>query len=185
MYVCLCWGEAMRQVAHVEVAPASLCTTTNVRCHALPPVSASAQHLHLVTATKGALLAASYEPLRADGCPGWIISNCFAVNASAVQALPKSVPSALHSFSSTDLAQVQLPETTAAIKEHAGKMSSSWSSCRPDAIGGADFETYCWAHTVSHRDPGFTGFFRSVNLKYTSCNRKPYVLHCLLHTEFL
>jgi hypothetical protein len=44
---------------------------------------------------------------------------------------------------------VQLAAAVGSIKGHAAKMHASWSSCRPDAIGGADLDAYRWAHTVS------------------------------------
>ncbi|WIA11509.1 hypothetical protein OEZ85_011622 [Tetradesmus obliquus] len=65
-----------------------------------------------------------------------------------LQALPKAVPSALESFSNADAAAVQLPTAVAAIRGHADKMAASWQSCRPDSIGGADLQTYRWAHSV-------------------------------------
>jgi hypothetical protein len=66
-----------------------------------------------------------------------------------VQALPRTVPSALESFSSAEADAVQLPAAAAAIRGHADKMAASWQSCRPDSIGGADLQTYRWAHSVS------------------------------------
>lgn len=66
-----------------------------------------------------------------------------------MQALPKSVPSAVDTFTPEEAGQVQLPVAVAAIKGHAAKMAASWASCRPDAIGGADLKAYRWAHTVS------------------------------------
>ncbi|KAF6264965.1 hypothetical protein COO60DRAFT_1634018 [Scenedesmus sp. NREL 46B-D3] len=64
------------------------------------------------------------------------------------QALPSAVPSALESFSAADAEAVQLPAAAAAICGHADKMAASWQSCRPDSIGGADLQTYRWAHSV-------------------------------------
>jgi hypothetical protein len=65
------------------------------------------------------------------------------------QALPQSVPSAVDTFTPDEADQLQLPAAVASIKGHAAKMHASWSSCRPDAIGGADLSAYRWAHTVS------------------------------------
>lgn len=65
-----------------------------------------------------------------------------------LQALPRSVPSALDTFNAHEAEQVQLPSAVAAIKGHAAKMQASHASCRPDAIGGADLAAYRWAHTV-------------------------------------
>lgn len=67
-----------------------------------------------------------------------------------LQALPKSVPSALESFSDSEAEAVQLPAAIAAVKAHAGKMAASWQSCRPDSICGADLKTYRWAHSVRY-----------------------------------
>lgn len=75
-------------------------------------------------------------------CPGPSCKNL-------TQALPRSVPSAVDTFTPQEAEQVQLPAAVAAIKQHAAKMQASWASCRPDAIGGADLQTYRWAHTVS------------------------------------
>lgn len=66
-----------------------------------------------------------------------------------LQALPQSVPSAVDTFTPAEAQQLQLPAAVAAAKGHAAKMEASWSSCRPDAIGGADLVAYRWAHTVS------------------------------------
>eukprot|EP00878_Enallax_costatus_P035835 GHUV01040071.1.p1 GENE.GHUV01040071.1~~GHUV01040071.1.p1 ORF type:complete len:342 (+),score=73.07 GHUV01040071.1:794-1819(+) len=63
-----------------------------------------------------------------------------------IRALPKSVPSALESFTASEALEVQFPAPVAAIQAHADKMATSWQACRPDAIYGADPKTYRWAH---------------------------------------
>eukprot|EP00878_Enallax_costatus_P031798 GHUV01034845.1.p1 GENE.GHUV01034845.1~~GHUV01034845.1.p1 ORF type:complete len:340 (+),score=61.77 GHUV01034845.1:794-1813(+) len=65
-----------------------------------------------------------------------------------IRALPKSVPSALESFTASEALEVQFPAPVAAIQAHADKMATSWQACRPDAIYGADPKTYRWAHLV-------------------------------------
>jgi hypothetical protein len=65
-----------------------------------------------------------------------------------LQALPRSVPSAVDTFSGQEAAECQIAAAVAAIQGHARSMAASWAACRPDAIGGADLATYRWAHTV-------------------------------------